>query len=196
MEENESKFLVKYDSSKYWKPSVTADIVLFVPIDEPIGEYKLLLIKRKNYPNKGWWALPGGFLNEGETLLEAAHRELDEETGIKEVFLEQLALYDNPNRDPRTRIISMAYLGVGEIDDGDIQASDDASEAGLFTVRYEYIDDIINFDFIGKSERLVGKVKICKNVDISQRYEILCSKGIAFDHIKIIANALEVLLNK
>lgn len=196
MEENERKFLVKYDSSKYWKPSVTADIVLFVPIDEPIGEYKLLLIKRKNYPNKGWWALPGGFLNEGETLLEAAHRELDEETGIKEVFLEQLALYDNPNRDPRTRIISMAYLGVGEIDDGDIQASDDASEAGLFTVRYEYIDDIINFDFIGKSERLVGKVKICKNVDISQRYEILCSKGIAFDHIKIIANALEVLLNK
>src|SRR5690554_936158 len=163
MEENERKFLLKYDSSQYWKPSVTADIVLFAPIDESKGEYKLLLIKRKNYPNKGWWALPGGFLNEGETLLEAAYRELKEETGVKEVFLEQLALYDNPYRDPRTRIISMAYLGVGEVDDGDIQASDDASDAGLFSISYEYIDDIIKFEFIRKSERLFGKVKICKN---------------------------------
>src|SRR5215470_16076449 len=80
------------------RPAVTADIVLF---RLPGDEIQVLLVRRANSPYKGRWALPGGFVDEDEPLEHAAARELEEETGITRVRLEQVGAFGNPGRDPR-----------------------------------------------------------------------------------------------
>src|SRR4051812_29003116 len=89
---------------------VAADIALFYK--DPGGKNCLLLIERKNDPFKGQWALPGGFIEELESLESGAIRELEEETGIKMPQLEQLYTFGEPGRDPRGRTISVAYIGI------------------------------------------------------------------------------------
>jgi 8-oxo-dGTP diphosphatase len=89
------------------RPSLAADIVLITREDRP----RVLLIRRKRDPFAGAWALPGGFVDEGETLLAAAERELREETAVENVELEQLAAFGNPGRDPRGWTVSVVYIG-------------------------------------------------------------------------------------
>lgn len=116
-----------YDPAKYDRPSVTVDIVLFTYRDD--GQY-VLLVRRKRWPYADHWALPGGFIDMNETLEESAQRELLEETGISGVQLEQLHTFGNPGRDPRTRVISVAYVGVLDADAShDARGGDDAAEA-------------------------------------------------------------------
>lgn len=98
-----------YDADRYERPSVTVDVVIFSLIDEKL---KVLLIKRKQWPFQGMWAIPGGFVRMEESLEEAAERELAEETGVKNVFMEQLYTFGDPNRDPRTRVITVAYFAI------------------------------------------------------------------------------------
>lgn len=86
--------------------SLTADIVLLALKD---GEAHVLLIQRKNPPFQGCWALPGGYVDDGETSEQAAERELAEETGLKAERIERLDVYDAPDRDPRGRVVSVAY---------------------------------------------------------------------------------------
>lgn len=87
---------------------VAADIVV---ISKEKGINKVLLIQRNNDPFKGMWALPGGFVEENEEILNAAKRELFEETGINvKTKLYEIGIFDNPKRDPRGRVISVAYL--------------------------------------------------------------------------------------
>ncbi len=93
----------------YPRPSVTVDIVLLTDV-QPYPE--VLLIRRKNPPFKNAWALPGGFIDMEETLEENALRELYEETNISHVKLTQLGTFGHPERDPRGRVITVAYLGV------------------------------------------------------------------------------------
>ena len=91
-----------YDAARYERPSVTADVVVFTILE---GELKVLLVKRKNWPYKGMWAIPGGFVDMNEGLEKAAYRELREETGVcgEDVYLEQLYTFGDPDRDPRKR---------------------------------------------------------------------------------------------
>ena len=89
--------------------AVTTDVVIFTIRDERL---KLLLIKRGIEPFKGSWALPGGFVNPDEALDACARRELHEETGIADVFLEQLYTFGRPDRDPRERVITVAYYAL------------------------------------------------------------------------------------
>src|SRR5439155_669808 len=91
---------------KYPRPSVTADVVLVTTEDPP----RVLLVKRKNEPFAGKWALPGGFIDMGETLEETARRELLEETGVTVKRLEQLHTFGDPGRDPRSRTITVAFF--------------------------------------------------------------------------------------
>ncbi|MCK4670472.1 MAG: NUDIX hydrolase [Nanoarchaeota archaeon] len=98
-----------YDVTKYDRPSVTVDLNIFT-IQH--NELHVLLVKRKAWPHKGKWALPGGFVHMDEDLEQAAVRELKEETGVKDVYLEQLYTFGNPKRDPRTRVISVAYYAL------------------------------------------------------------------------------------
>ncbi len=116
----------------YPKPSVTVDIVLFTFTE---GELRVLLIKRRRDPFAGHWALPGGFVNENEPLEQAAARELQEETGIQGIYLEQLYTFGDPGRDPRGWVISVAYFGIVSADQARrVHAGDDAGDAFWFNV--------------------------------------------------------------
>lgn len=110
--------------------AVTVDAVVFY---RKAGILNVLLIQRKNDPFKDQWALPGGFLEENETLEEGAKRELEEETGLKIEKLQQVRAFGAPGRDPRGRTISIAF--VGRIDaEAMVKASDDAVDAKWFNL--------------------------------------------------------------
>jgi 8-oxo-dGTP diphosphatase len=120
----------RYDVTKYERPSVTVDMVIFSVVE---GQLKVLLIRRKNWPFEGMWAIPGGFVDMDEPLEDAAARELYEETEVEGVYLEQFYTFGQPDRDPRTRVISVAYLAL--VDAGRLQpkAADDAADVGWFS---------------------------------------------------------------
>jgi len=110
----------------YPRPRVATDIVLFADIDdEPI----VLLIRRGNEPFRGDWALPGGFVEENESLEACAERELQEETGVTGVALEQFYTYGDPGRDPRGWSLSVAYWGAVDGELPTVEGADDAVEA-------------------------------------------------------------------
>lgn len=111
---------------EYPRPAVTADIVVVTREARP----HVLLIRRGREPYAGCWALPGGFIDMDETLEQTARRELREETGLHDVELVQLHAFGDPQRDPRGRTISVAYLARVERDRVQPCAADDAAEAG------------------------------------------------------------------
>jgi 8-oxo-dGTP diphosphatase len=116
-------------SYDYPHPAVSTDIVIFSIRD---SELKLLLIKRKGEPYKGKWALPGGFVHLDEDLETAANRELAEETGVTGVYLEQLYTFGRPDRDPRERVITVAYYALIPSGRLALTASTDAEAVGWF----------------------------------------------------------------
>lgn len=115
----------------YPHPAVTTDIVLFTLRD---GALCVLLIERRNPPFRGVWALPGGFLEIDEDLEHCAKRELQEETGIEGVYLEQLYTFGAPDRDPRERIISVTYFALTRSDSLQPMAASDAAGVAWFPV--------------------------------------------------------------
>ena len=118
---------------EYPRPAVTVDCVIF-GLDE--GErLRVLLIKRKQDPYEGQWALPGGFVEMDETLETAAKRELEEETGVRDVFIEQLYTFGQPGRDPRGRVISVAYYALVNLAEHPVQAASDAADAEWHALR-------------------------------------------------------------
>ncbi|MBI3924995.1 MAG: NUDIX hydrolase [Armatimonadetes bacterium] len=122
---------MEYDVSRFFRPSVTVDVVIFTIQQRDL---KVLLIRRGQWPFRGRWALPGGFVHEREGLEAAAARELYEETGVKDVFLEQLHSFGDPERDPRTRVITVAYYALVPSDKLALQAEGDASDVNWFSV--------------------------------------------------------------
>jgi 8-oxo-dGTP diphosphatase len=111
--------------------SLTADVVAFVFRDDQL---QLLLIKRRSEPFQGMWAFPGGFVETDESIEAAAARELEEETGLRDVYLEQLYTFGKPGRDPRSRIVTVAYLALLRPDVQDPHGADDAADAAWFPV--------------------------------------------------------------
>lgn len=115
---------------EYPHPAVTTDTVIFTIRDSAL---KVLLIRRGQSPEQGKWAIPGGFVDIDEDLEDGARRELEEETGVRDVaHLEQLHTFGNPDRDPRERIITVVFYGAVPPDRSDIRAGDDAESAGWF----------------------------------------------------------------
>src|SRR5215831_775399 len=119
---------------QYEMPAVAVDCVIF-GLDLETKDLKVMLIERDLEPFAGMWAIPGGFVRPGETLMAAATRELEEETGIKDVFLEQLFTFGDPGRDPRGWVISVAYYALVSPERHTIAARTDARQAAWFTVR-------------------------------------------------------------
>jgi 8-oxo-dGTP diphosphatase len=114
-----------YDLSDFERPSVTVDVVIFTLREDDL---QVLLVRRGEPPFKGRWAIPGGFANSDESLEQAAARELDEETGLSGLYLEQLYTFGQPGRDPRGWVISVAYFALVPARDVQLQAGDDAAE--------------------------------------------------------------------
>jgi 8-oxo-dGTP diphosphatase len=112
-------------------PAVTTDVVIFTMRD---GKLKILLIRRAGEPYRGAWALPGGFVEPEEGLDAAAARELAEETGLSGVSLEQLYTFGEPHRDPRERVITVAYYALVPSDRLHLQAANDAEALGWFAM--------------------------------------------------------------
>jgi ADP-ribose pyrophosphatase YjhB (NUDIX family) len=213
----EEQFLAKYDASKFERPSVTVDMLIFTVINEEKKNYRklpekvlrLLMIKRGDHPYIGQWALPGGFVEMNESLDEAALRELKEETNIDNIYMEQLYTWGDVARDLRTRVISASYMSLVDSSTHDIRASDDASDAKWFTVcckLYQeqktatekgYIQQrLFKLSLSNDEDNLSAIIKITKTVEgkvTKVEREVVESKGIAFDHAKVIEYAIERL---
>ena len=168
----EKAFLENYDVSEFERPSVTTDIVILTL--DASDELNILLIKRGEYPYKDRWAIPGGFLAAGkESIDEAAARELKSETNIDDVYLKQIYTFGNPGRDPRTTVISVAYMALVPKHMLDINAGDDAEDAKLFTIKYD-VDGII----------------------FTNENTVITEKDLAFDHAEIIKMTITRLRNR
>lgn len=117
-------------SYKYPRPALTADCIVFAR-KEP--DFRVLLVQRANEPYKGKWAFPGGFMNMDETTEEAARRELKEETGLIVDDISQIGTFDRVDRDPRGRVITVAYFVVIE-GIREVKGGDDAAVARWFSI--------------------------------------------------------------
>ena len=140
----EEEFLAAYKPGDYPRPSVATDMVIFTVTDEdeenyrklPEKELRVLLIRRGGHPYLGWWALPGGFVRPTETTEDAAKRELREETGVDQVYLEQLYTFSQPGRDPRTWVMSCSYMALIDSTQVAVRAGDDAEDAAWFKLTF------------------------------------------------------------
>ena len=141
---------------EFARPALTVDIVVFALDAE---ELQVMLIERDLKPYEGCWALPGGFVHVDETLEQAARRELEEETGLKDIYLEQLFTFGDIDRDPRERVITVAYYALVNLEGHAVQAATDARNAAWFAVND--LPDLA-FDHSGilstAHERLRGKL--------------------------------------
>lgn len=215
----EREFLEKYRTGDYERPSVAADMVIFTVTDEaadsyrklPEKELRILLIRRGGHPFLGKWALPGGFVQPGETTEQAAARELREETGVDDVYLEQLYTFSDIGRDPRTWVMSCSYMALINSDKLELQAGDDAADAAWFKVSYRLLreqKELMEDGYVktleyelklsGEEElsAIVARTLTVKMTSTSTEYKIVSNNGLAFDHAKIIACAIERLRGK
>lgn len=142
---------------EFARPALTVDIVVFA-LDE--SDLQVMLVQRDLPPFEGQWALPGGFVRVEETLEEAARRELVEETGLKDIYLEQLYTFGAVERDPRERVVTVAYYALVNLEGHDVRASTDARNAAWFP-----LSDLPELAFDHQNildmahERLRGKVR-------------------------------------
>lgn len=207
--QTEEEFLKEYKPSDYPKPSVTVDNLIFTVKDNNL---QVLLIKRKNHPDIETWALPGGFIDcgeNGETAEFAAYRELKEETNLENIYMEQLYTWSDVNRDPRMRVMSIAFMALINEEGTNIKAGDDAKDAAWFSVSKKEIgtdkDGIISYELNLKNEE--KNVEISYNVfDMPRQNGLLTSyksdiiqiseEKLAFDHVNIINMGIDRLRNK
>lgn len=216
----EEQFLQSYDASQYDRPSVTVDMLIFTVKTKEQTNYRklpekslqLLLIRRGEHPYIGEWALPGGFVAVHESLDEAARRELKSETNVGELYMEQLFTWGDVGRDPRTRVISCAYMALADSTAFEVRAGDDAAEAGWFEVDYRLFQEKkTSLDAGGEYERLIKltlrrqEETLTATVSVNETTSgravrtdrrVIESQGIAFDHAQMIEYAIERLRNK
>jgi 8-oxo-dGTP diphosphatase len=129
------------------RPMVAADAAVFGFFE---GKVKLLLVNRKNEPFKGKWALPGGFVNIDEEVEDAVARELQEETGLVGVRLEQMHTFGKCGRDPRGRQITVVFMGIAANRQHKTRAGDDAGQAQWFNIEELPKDMAFDHDEVAK----------------------------------------------
>lgn len=249
----EEEFLKTYNPGDYERPSVAADMAIFTVTEGEEDNYRklpekklgILLIQRGGHPYLGAWALPGGFVRPHETAEQTARRELREETGLDQVYMEQLCTVSDPGRDPRTWVMSCSYMALIDSTRIKLQAGDDADNACWFGITFRLMDEHTDYlkdestaenikairiqhyelELEKESPRLkseswksmesprlkdeswngsgstvlrsVIEKRITRTEDHAiTEYNITENSGLAFDHAKIIAYALERLRGK
>lgn len=188
----ETEFLAAYRPGDYERPSVAVDIMVF-RMKKDLSGLQILLIRRGGHPYLGCLALPGGFIEKDESGYEAAQRELLEETGISDVYMEQSYTMTQPDRDPRMRIIDIAYIALLPYGtEPEPRAGDDAAFAGWYDVEFD-----------GKTYMRIGKDgeeaayrlnrKLFQNGKIAvANYTPVWTGGsaLAFDHAEVLLEGL------
>lgn len=200
---DEQAFLSSYNISEYDRPSVTADIVAFRIRTETGDTYRhnnksnlsLLLVKRGEHPFKDCWALPGGFLRKDETVEECAFREIKEETNVTPISLMPIGVYSSPDRDPRGRIISNAYLSIISDCGDDVMCGTDAVDAAWFDVSFLEVNGQYLLELTHEDISLRAVLKGVKTIFKKTEFELLKGCELAFDHTEIIATAITLLRN-
>ncbi len=214
----EEQFLKEYSPGDYERPSVTTDILVFTVQNKEVADIrkadkkdlKILLIKRKDHPYIGQWAIPGGFVDIHESLEEAAKRELKEETDLDNIYFEQLATYGDVKRDSRMRVISSAYMALIPSRHLKPKAGDDAEDVQWFSISREDVSSTEKEDswllhLCSDDEKVKISYKVIeKHVRRGVSLEIettvvpqsLTKAALAFDHSKIVVDALQRLKNK
>ena len=204
---------------EFFKPSVTVDTIIFTVRDLNVDNYRklpekkfqVLLVKRAGEPYKDKWSLPGTFVGKEEKFEEAVNRCLEEKANIKDIYLEQLYSWGDPQRDPRERVISTSYMGLLDTGDIQIKAGRNVEDVDWFNIKLNtikekskekkdgyYKAEEIEILLESKQEVLKSRVKVVKelvNGNIVIYTQILQS-DLAFDHAKILIYAIERLKNK
>jgi len=219
-EQTEVDFLKSYDASTFERPSLTVDMVIFTILERPLQNYRklpekdlcVLLIKRGGHPFKDRWALPGGFVRPTENLEQAAIRELAEETGMENIYMEQLYTWGDLGRDPRTWVVSCSYMALIDATRIKLAAGDDAVDARWFRVskklkqekrkamrggsmvkqQYSLVlsaDDVTTETWLEKTVTKLGRRQ-------TEEERILKPGELAFDHARMIGYAVDRLRNK
>lgn len=206
------EFLKEYDPYQYKNPCATTDMVLFSYAGEKpdTDALKVLLVCRKNHPSIGYWALPGGFVELYENLEDTVRRELEEETGVKGLPVEQFACYGDYQRDPRARVITTAYFSLVNEKEVRVKAGDDAADAAWFTVKLKKGEskDIttdaavirredFSLELENEDRGLKIRAVICKEerqgLVRERKYKVKEGGMVAVDHAAILTQALEVI---
>lgn len=225
MSREEKEYLAQYNITKYDRPSIAADMAVFTIMGNqekgtvrdqenyrkrPQKRLKILLIKRGSYPYKDQWALPGGFCKKGEEVLEAARRELFEETQVRDAYLNLAGVFGQEGRDPRGWIVSHVFLALFDGEKCQLKAGSDAWDARWFEVEFRkekaveergektarknttYRLILTNNDeeepvFL---QTVIREEKSFHQFQVRTEYEIEEEQGFAFDHAKIITHVL------
>lgn len=201
---SEGEFLKDYNPGEFERLSLTVDILMLSISNEETANYRktdkkkmsVLLVKKTNYPFKGKWCLPGGFIGIDEELEDAPKRILREETNLENIYLEQLYTFGGVKRDPRMRIVSTAYMAL--VDKAAIKNHLSDSASWFDIVLLEEKDDIVDIVLDNGSERISLSIKKVLRELTTDRYSFHIVKNdfLAFDHPLVLLAGLERLKNK
>lgn len=201
----EEEFLKDYDPKAFDQLSMTSDILLISVSDQEQTNYRktskkmmsILLVKRDDYPYKDKWCLPGGFLNpKTETLEECAKRVLKTETNLSNIYLEQLYTYDAIDRDPRTRVVSTAYIAL--IDKNKLTEMINLNASWFDIVLLEEKNNIVDITLDNGKDTIQLSIKKELREKTTDRYRFMTIKNesLAFDHALVILAGIERIRNK
>ncbi len=201
--ESEEAFLKAYDPNQFERLSLTTDILIFSVSSEKTNNYRklsekflsVLLVKREDYPYKGKWCLPGGFVGIDESIEDATKRILKKETNLENIYVEQLYTFGEIDRDPRMRVISTAHVALI---DKNLLKDNLAHNAKWFHVIPKEVSDGLEIVLDSGDEVLSFKVRKIVNDSMRSdyRYQTIENTSIAFDHDLVIASGLERIKNK
>lgn len=219
--DNEAEFLKNYDANQYERPSVTNDVIIFTTDDikeenqrkVPKKGMQVLLVKRDEYPDKGKWSIPGGFIDVNESLEDGAKRKLREKTGVENVYIEQLYTFGDINRDKRTRVISIGNMALIEKEIIKFEETNELRESKWFWIDKILIETKKNHRYIENNHILTLK---SEDNEVEVRYQVNekidrtmyrrkemtyilldeSTENLAFDHYKILDYAVDRLRNK
>lgn len=201
---SERDFLKAYNPNKYERPAMSVDVLIFSVSSEEVDDYRrtdkkkmsVLLVKRDNYPFKGKWCLPGGFVKIDENLDDAPKRILKEEANIDNVYLEQLYTFGDVHRDPRMRVIMTSYIAL--IDKNRIYDKIGSNASWFDVIIHEESEDVVDVVLSNGAENVSFKIKKILREQTTDRYSFkeVENSGLAFDNSVTILSGLERLKNK
>ena len=201
---SEEEFLKDYDSSKFEKLSMTADILIISVSNEEVDNYRktdkkkmsILLVKRDNDPFKDKWCLPGGFIDINEDLDVAPIRILKNETNVDNIYLEQLYTFGSVKRDPRMRVVSTSYIAL--IDKNRLTNNLNENASWFDITFYEDKNNIVDITLDNGTTTISFKIEKILREQTTDRYsfKILKNDSLAFDHPLVILSGVERLKNK